>query len=134
MNIIILCNVLHFPGTEIDCRIGDGNGYLKTRLKGTYTVQECVAEVRKQYPNAKGASMDFDCPNKCSCTAEMDMNDWRGSNYQACLFAGQKNISSIGLHQVAFDAAKFVYVSYQSTPTFTLKTYPLMMKFSRHRA
>ena len=96
MNIIILCNVLHFPGTEIDCRIGDGNGYLKTRLKGTYTVQECVAEVRKQYPNAKGASMDFDCPKKCSCTAEMDMDDWRGSNYQACLFADRKNISKIG--------------------------------------
>ena len=96
MNIIILCNVLHFPGTEIDCRIGDGNGYLKTRLKGTYTVQECVAEVRKQYPNAKGASMDFHCPNKCSCTAEMDMGDWRGSNYQACKFADRINMTKIG--------------------------------------
>ena len=33
MNIIILCNVLHFPGTEIDCRIGDGNGYLSKAEK-----------------------------------------------------------------------------------------------------
>ena len=77
--------------TAIDCRKGDGLGGNEVILNGKYTVEECVTEVQKQYPTANGASMNFDCPTKCSCYAEFDMNAWSGSKFQACFFR-EKNV------------------------------------------
>ena len=51
---------------------------------------ECVTEVKKQHPTANGASMNFDCSNKCSCWAEFNMDRWEGSSYQACEFKNTK--------------------------------------------
>ena len=78
--------MLFFPGTEIDCRKGNGIGGTETLLNEKYSVQECVTAVKKQFPTANGAAMDFDCPNKCSCWAKFDMHRWEGSKYQACFF------------------------------------------------
>ena len=76
--------MLFFPDTEIDCRKGDGIGGTEERLIGNYTVQQCVTKVKEQYPTANGASMNFECPYKCSCWAEFDMDRWEGTSYQAC--------------------------------------------------
>ena len=76
----------YFPDTAIDCRKGGGKGGNEVILNGNYSVEKCVAEVQKQYPKANGASMNFDCPNKCSCWAEFNMDRWSGSSYQACYF------------------------------------------------
>ena len=73
-----------FSGSEVDCRKGDGEGGTEIELSGQYTVQECVTAVKKHHPRANGASMDFNCPNKCSCWAEFDMDRWEGTSYQAC--------------------------------------------------
>ena len=40
----------YFPDTEIDCRKGDGKGGSEIRLSGNYTVEECITEVKNQYP------------------------------------------------------------------------------------
>ena len=76
-----------FPGSEVDCRKGDGKGGTETKLNGQYTVQECVTAVINNHPSANGASMNFDCPNNCSCWAEFDMDGWEPKPlFQACYF------------------------------------------------
>ena len=74
--------------TDLDCRIGDGNGASETGL-GLYTYQECIDEVRKQHPDANGATMENPCPNKCRCYAEFDMTDWSGTKWQSCMLKGK---------------------------------------------
>ena len=74
---------------------GDGVGSSNPRgqeleLSGSYTVEECKKEVRKNHPNANGVTMDRDCPGKCLCYAEFDMTGLKknGQEFQSCMFEG----------------------------------------------
>merc|ERR1712087_5728 len=105
---------------EIDCRKGDGIGGSEKILSGKFTVQECITEVKNQHPKANGASMNFDCPNNCSCWAEFDMDRWEGTSYQACIFKKKApSLKTCIQHNVDFqgddvDAGLGIYKSSQN--------------------
>ena len=74
-----------------DCRIGDGTGASASEIEiiGNFTKQECIDAVRRDYPNANGATMSNPCDDDtCRCFAEINMDDWLydRTSYQSCQF------------------------------------------------
>ena len=47
--------------------------------------------------------MNFDCPTKCSCYAEFDMNRWSGSKFQACFFKEKNVVNCCDSIEVYYD-------------------------------
>ena len=69
------------------CQIGDGVGGSEKKLKGSYTIQQCIDAVKVQYPTANGVTRSEPCPNKCSCYAEFAMTGWNDvKSWQSCMF------------------------------------------------
>ena len=69
------------------CQIGDGVGGSEKKLKGSYTIQQCIDAVRVQYPTANGVTRSEPCPNEWSCYAEFAMTGWNDvKSWQSCMF------------------------------------------------
>ena len=69
--------------------VGDGTGGSEKQIPGLYTIEECLAKVKEEYPNtANGITVSNPCKNKCKCYAEINMSDWitTRKNWQACIF------------------------------------------------
>ena len=45
------------------CKIGDGKGGYEKQIKGSYTRQQCIEAVQKQYPEANGVTVSNPCHN-----------------------------------------------------------------------
>ena len=74
-------------GIKRKCQIGDGIGGTEKKLDGSYTVEECYAAVRLQFPNANGITSSEPCPNKCKCYAKFGMTSWNSKKiWQSCMF------------------------------------------------
>ena len=78
-----------------------GPGSSQKWISNSYTVKQCIAAVRSNYPTANGFTVTYPC-HKCRCWAAFGMtrwnrNDWNIKNLQACQFGDRKgkHISAI---------------------------------------
>ena len=63
----------------IACQNFDGNGKEEKEVKGQYTSEDCIDIVKKDHPDANGATSEGDnCDdNKCACKAVFGMTKWK---------------------------------------------------------
>ena len=83
--------------TGCDLEVGDGTGGDDNRemLAGTYTIEDCIKEVKRSYPEANGIKVERPCRNTCKCYAEIKMTHRiiGSTSFQSCIFSESGNIA-----------------------------------------
>ena len=82
--------------TGCDLEVGDGTGGddNKENLAGTYTIEDCIKEVKRSYPEANGITVERPCEDTCKCYAETKMTHRKKEavKWQSCIFSESGNI------------------------------------------
>ena len=83
-----------FSGSAM--KVGDGYGGFE-RYIGLYTIEQCLTEVKKRYPDANGMTVSHPCRSVCKCYAEFNMSKWSGSRrWQSCIFKSGNHMEVFG--------------------------------------